>query len=97
MRRVIVLALLSVALTDAAWAEIHTFVVNNDADGYGVDRCLATGASCGALVASAYCRSQDFLEARSFHRIDRDEVTGTSGRVACGGGCGELVAIECTR
>ena len=65
MRLVFALAL-SLAFATAASAEVRTFVVDNDADGYGVDRCLATGASCGALVASAYCRSQDFLEARSF-------------------------------
>jgi len=98
MRLVVALALLSLAFVDAASAEIRTFVVNNDADGYGVDRCLATGASCGVAVASAYCRSQDFVEARSFRKAARDEIAGsTSGEVACGGGCGEFVAIECAR
>src|SRR6516162_2537937 len=32
----------------AAQAEKRTFIVANNSDGYGVDRCLATGASCGA-------------------------------------------------
>ena len=98
MRRVIALALLSLAVAVPASAEIRTFVVNNDADDYGVDRCLVSGASCGTLVANAYCRSQDYAEARSFHKVGRDEVTGTPGaHVACRGGCGQMVAIECTR
>ena len=29
----------------AAQAEKRTFIIANNADGYGVDRCLATGAS----------------------------------------------------
>lgn len=97
MQRVIALALLSLAWIDAASAEIRTFVVNNDSEGYGVDRCLATGASCGALVASAYCRSQDFLEARSFRKVDRNEITDVAAHIACRGGCEDFVAIECTR
>jgi hypothetical protein len=76
-------------------AEVRTFVVGND-DGYGVDRCLATGASCGAAVASAYCRSQDFTEATSFRRVERDEITAGT-QIACLSGCVELVAIECVR
>jgi hypothetical protein len=98
MHRVIALAWLSFPLwIDVAPAEIRTFVVSNDFDGYGVDRCLATGASCGAVVASAYCRSQNFLEARSFRKIDRNEVTASGAQSACRRGCRALVAIECTR
>jgi hypothetical protein len=98
MRRVIALALLSLAIAAPASAEIRTFVVNNDADDYGVDRCLVSGSSCGTLVANAYCRSQDYTEARSFHKVERDEVTGSPRtHVACRGSCGQLVAIECTR
>ena len=97
MQRVIALALLSCAWLGPASAEIHTFVVRNDSDGYGVDRCLATGASCGAVVATAYCRSQNFIEARSFRKVAHDEVTGASAKVGCRGRCGDFVAIECTR
>jgi hypothetical protein len=79
-----------------AAAEVRTFVVDND-DGYGVDRCLATGASCGAAVASAYCRSQNFAEARSFRRLERDEITGAGTQIACLSGCLEFIAIECAR
>ena len=45
----------------AAHAEKRTFIVANNSDGYGVDRCLATGASCGAAVATAYCKSGEFV------------------------------------
>src|SRR4051794_11361147 len=82
----------------AAQAEKRIFIVANNADGYGVDRCLATGASCGALVASAYCRSQEFADARSFRKVDREEITGAIPTgAACRGSCEAFVAIECTR
>jgi hypothetical protein len=97
MQRVIALVLLSCAWLGPASAEIRTFVVSNDSDGYGVDRCLATGASCGAVVATAYCRSQNFIEARSFRKVVRDEITGVGTMVGCRGRCGDYVAIECTR
>src|SRR5437016_12142457 len=60
-----------------ARAETRVFIIANYADGYGVDRCLATGATCGNLVATAYCHAQAFDEARSFRKIERDELTGT--------------------
>jgi hypothetical protein len=93
------LAVISLFLLTAAAgaAETRIFIVDND-DGYGVDRCLATGASCGTAVARAYCRSQEFAEARSFRKIALAEVTGTlPAGVKCRGSCSELVAIECTR
>ena len=81
-------------------AENRTFVIPNDADGYGVDRCLANGERCGMTVATAYCQSQSFAQARSFRKLDRDEITGAvpaSGRNACQGGCDSFVAIICSR
>lgn len=84
----------------SARAEKRIFIIANNPDGYGVDRCLATGANCGRTVATAYCRSRQFSEAASFHKVDRDEITGAvpAGATACrGGGCSEFVAIECTR
>lgn len=83
-----------------ASAEKRIFIVANNADGYGVDRCLAAGASCGAPMASAYCRSRDYGQAVSFRKVDRDEVTGTVpvGNASCvRGTCEEFVAIECSR
>jgi hypothetical protein len=98
MRAVLVLAVLLAA--SAAQAEKRVFIVANNSDGYGVDRCLASGAHCGVAAATAYCRSREFLQAASFRKVDRDEITGAipvnSG--ACGSGnCEQFVAIECTR
>lgn len=81
--------------TLSAQAEKRVFIIANDPDGYGVDRCLATGASCGVAVATAYCRSREFTQAASFRKVERDELTGT-GPVGTAG-TEEFVAIECSR
>jgi hypothetical protein len=84
----------------SAQAERRIFIIANDADDYGVDRCLATGATCGTAVANAYCKARDFAQARSFHKIDREEVTGavpSNGANCRGASCDEFVAIECSR
>jgi hypothetical protein len=76
-------------------AENRIFIIANDPDGYGVDRCLATGASCGAAVATAYCRSREFAQAASFRRVEREEITGA---IPVGvTKSEEFVAIECSR
>jgi hypothetical protein len=84
----------------SAQAERRIFIIANDADGYGVDRCLASGASCGRAVANAYCQAREFAQARSFRKVDRDDVTGAvpANGVNCrGGSCDAFVAIECSR
>jgi hypothetical protein len=84
----------------SAQAEKRIFIIANNADGYGVDRCLATGASCGTPIANAYCQSRDYTQAASFRRVDREEITGAvpSSNPACRSGtCDEFVAIECSR
>ena len=84
----------------SAQAERRIFIIANNADGYGVDRCLATGATCGVAVATAYCKSRDFAQLQSFHKVDREEITGAvrSGSETCrGNSCDEFVAIECSR
>jgi hypothetical protein len=84
----------------SAQAERRIFIIANDADAYGVDRCLASGASCGTAVANAYCKARDFALARSFRKIERDEVTGavpSNGANCHGSSCDEFVAIECSR
>jgi hypothetical protein len=85
----------------AASAENRTFIIPSDSGGYGVDRCLANGERCGMTVATAYCQSQSFTQARSFRKLERGEITGavpTSGRNACqGAGCDSFVAIICSR
>jgi hypothetical protein len=82
-----------------AQAEKRIFIIANNADGYGVDRCLASGAGCGTPVATAYCQSRDFNKALSFRKVDRDEITGAvpTGSGCRGAICDEYVAIECTR
>ena len=85
----------------SALADSRVFIIANQADGYGVDKCLAGGEKCGASAARAYCQSREFAQATSFRRVDPDEVTGAvpkSGTANCGpGGCGEYVAITCQR
>jgi hypothetical protein len=85
----------------SAHAERRLFIIANNADGYGVDRCLATGASCGAPVATAYCRAREFNQAVSYRKVDKDDVTGAVPTSASGecrvGSCEEFVAIECSR
>src|ERR1043165_142690 len=89
----------ALALAAPAAAENRIFIIATNADGYGVDRCLATGERCGVTVATAYCQSQAFALAKSFRKIERDEITGAvpAGGKVCLGGCESFVAIECSR
>jgi hypothetical protein len=90
----------ALAVSAAAHAEKRVFVIANDAAGYGVDRCLASGASCGNAVATAYCKSRDFARAASFHKVDAEEITGavpSAGQACHGASCDEFIAIECAR
>jgi len=85
----------------AASADTKVFIIANQADGYGVDQCLAKGDKCGAPAARAYCQSRDFAQATSFRRVDPDEITGSVPKASsekCGhAGCNEYVAITCQR
>jgi hypothetical protein len=81
----------------AAQAEKRVFIIANNSDGYGVDRCLATGASCGLPVATAYCKARDFVEAASFRKVDRGEIGGTELATTGRSARDEFVAIECLR
>ncbi|HWV53889.1 hypothetical protein [Pseudorhodoplanes sp.] len=87
------------AFISVASAEKRTFIIANSPDAYGVDRCLANGAACGAAAASAYCQSKDFSTAASYRKVERDEITGAvPASASCGrNGCDEFVAIECRR
>lgn len=94
------LGLAYVLLSTVAAAETRTFVIANSADGYGVDQCLATGATCGKLIANSYCQAQDYALAASFRKIERSEVTGTVAvptESTSRADTGPFVAIECTR
>src|SRR5579862_5424337 len=85
----------------SAEAEKRVFIIANDGDGYGVDNCLASGAPCGAAMATSYCQSRQFAQALSFRKVDRDDITGA---IPAGdpstckrGTCDNYVAIECSR
>ena len=103
MRFSVALAVLAAMLiaTGAAQAEKRVFIVANSGDGYGVDRCLALGAACGAAAANSYCHTHEFGQALSYRKVDRDDITGaipSSGPGACkGANCDDFVAIECSR
>lgn len=85
----------------AALADSRVFIVANQADGYGVDQCLASGEKCGAHAARSYCQSRDFAQASSYRRVDPDEITGSVATETAGScnhaGCNEYVAITCQR
>ena len=87
----------AVIFSTAAHAEKRTFIIANNADGYGVDRCLATGASCGMPVATAYCQSRSYIRAASFRSVDRDDITGAVPVTNGTSSRDEFVAIECLR
>jgi hypothetical protein len=95
-------AVVSIAVCGvAAHAEKRMFIVANDADGYGVDRCLSSSAPCGTAVANSYCHSHEYEHALSFRKLDREastETTPANGLGSCQGRqCDEFVAIECAR
>lgn len=88
-------------LLSAAFADSRIFIIANEADGYGIDQCLAKGERCGAPMARAYCQQRDFTEVSAFRRVDPDEITGavpaSTGGKCSGFGCMEYVAITCQR
>lgn len=103
-----VAAFVALLLTSGAQAEKqaekpvdrHIFVIVNDGDGYGVDRCLAANAACGTTVANAYCHAHEYAQALSFRKVEAEDISGTIATDApsCSGShCGEFVAIECSR
>jgi hypothetical protein len=95
------LACALVMTASAASADSRVFIIANQADGYGIDQCLARGEKCGAHAARSYCQSRDFAQATSYRRVDPDEITGsvpkTAGDSCTGAGCHEYVAITCQR
>ena len=92
---------LLVAAFTAASADSRVFIVANQADGYGVDECLAQGHKCGAHAARSFCQSREFAQATTYRRVGPDELTatipGNGGGRCAGPACGEYVAITCQR
>jgi opacity protein-like surface antigen len=102
MRSLCLLVACAVVLAvSAASADSRVFIIANQADGYGVDQCLAKGEKCGAHAARSYCQSRDFAQASSYRRVDPEEITGSVPKAAGGScnraGCNEYVAITCQR
>ena len=95
------LACVLVMTASAASADSRVFIIANQADGYGIDQCLARGAKCGEHAARSYCRSRDFAQATAYRRVDPEEITGSvpksAGDTCMGVGCHEYVAITCQR
>jgi hypothetical protein len=94
-------AVLCLCLANSAQAERRMFIIANDGGGHGADRCLASGAPCGAAAANAYCKNHEFAQATSYRKVDRDDITGaipSGGAGGCKGNkCDDFVAIVCTR
>jgi hypothetical protein len=83
-----------------ASADSRIFFIANQADGYGLDQCLAKGDKCGAHAARFYCQSRDFAQATSYRRVDPEEITGSvpkPGENCKHLGCNEYIAITCQR
>jgi len=81
-----------------ARAETKTFFVANQPDGYGIDECLASGATCGRPMASTFCRAREYEEVVSFRKAAREEMIRESGDAVCTpSGCIGFIAIECQR
>ena len=95
------LAIMFVLAASAASADSRVFIIANQADGYGVDQCLAMGEKCGAHAARSYCQSRDFARASSYRRVDPDAATGSIPATAAANctlaGCNDYVAITCQR
>jgi len=90
----------AVLLSTAAWADTRIFIIDNS-DGYGVDGCLASGAPCGEQVATAWCRSHDYVRAIDFGRVEDEPLatvsTGDPPAACSGPLCEGAVAITCSR
>ena len=98
---IVLVALSGLLAASPARAETRIFLVDSS-DGYGVDRCLASGEPCGAAAASALCRAREYAKAVDFGRIDQAEITGgvpagTQVSACKGRSCPDMVAITCSR
>jgi len=101
MRSLLLICGLLLCSATMALADSRVFIIANQPDGYGVDKCLAEGEKCGAHVAQSYCQTRDFTRATDYRRVDPSDITGAVPAPAgthCGHqGCGEYVAITCQR
>ena len=99
--RLIAATALLFAAAAQAQAETRIFMIDSS-DGYGIDRCLASGEPCGRDMAAALCQANNFTKVVDFGRMDPTEITGAvpagAPTKACTGSkCPEKVAITCSR
>lgn len=101
MRSLLLICGLTLCSAATALADSRVFIVANQPDGYGVDRCLADGEKCGSYAAHTYCQAREFARASDYRRVDPADITGAIPVPAgdhCGHqGCGAYVAITCQR
>lgn len=66
-------------------------------DGYGFGDCLASGLSCGRVVADAWCEAHGFGQAISFGSARAEDVTAsvTPAAVAFGESRETPIAVVC--
>lgn len=88
-------------IAQPAFAETHIFLVDNS-DGYGINRCLASGDACGKVAAAAICHNRKYAEAIDFGRADTSKATGSTPQAKLvslceGSSCADMVAITCSR
>ena len=100
-RRTLIVALFALSPGFAVAQDANIFLVDSS-DGYGIDACIASGATCGQAMADAWCRVNDFQRASSFGKVKSDAtlaaVSAVPVRTACyGSGCAEQVAITCEK
>ena len=74
-RFLVVFAVLGTA-SPAFAQNVESFIVDND-DGYGVDSCLESGASCGQPIANAWCEANGYSQAIEFRKQTPADVTGS--------------------
>lgn len=69
--------------TEARANKQRDFVIAGS-DGYGTQDCLASGSSCGRIVADAWCESKGFKGALAYRKLAADEITGSAGANSSG-------------
>ncbi len=102
LRTALVAGLLALSPVMATAQDAREIFVVDSSDGYGIDACVASGATCGQAMADAWCRVHDYERAVGFGKVKSDAtisaVSTAPVRTACyGAGCAETVAITCSK
>lgn len=67
--------LAGMSITSGASAQSERSFLVPANDGYGIADCLAEGASCGKIVADAWCQAKGLGKAVGFGPVDPTDVT----------------------